>query len=62
MFDITPEQDMMIREWMAQHEPVDSVIEGRYTYCFTPTSVGTVLKVKDAVTKDEINVTEYHLW
>lgn len=39
-----------------------TAIGGRFTYSFTPTSLGIVISVRDDCTKDEINLTEYHLW
>ena len=36
-------------------------IGGRMTYCFTPTSLGTVVKVKCAC-GEEVDVTAYEMW
>lgn len=32
------------------------------TYCFTPTSLGTIIKVKNLLTSNEIDLTEYEKW
>lgn len=37
-------------------------IGGAYTYSFTPTSIGMVIKVKNALTNEEIDVTDYDNW
>ncbi len=37
-------------------------IGGRFTYMMTPTSIGTVFKVRDNLTLDEIDVTNYKDW
>lgn len=35
---------------------------GRFTYSFTPTTLGTVAKITDAITGETIDVTDYDLW
>jgi len=35
---------------------------GGYTYEFTPTSLGCVIKVINNMTKEEIDLTEYDQW
>jgi len=65
-FTTTPEQDEKIRDWIHWQE-VDkpsklTAIGGRYTYEFTPTGVGIVVKIKDAVTKEALDVSDYDLW
>lgn len=37
-------------------------IGGAYTYCFTPTSLGVIVVVKNCVTKEEINLTDFDSW
>lgn len=37
-------------------------IGGGYTYSFTGTSLGEIVKVRNAVTKEEIDVTDYDNW
>lgn len=37
-------------------------IGGRYTYTITYTSLGAVVRCKDAVTKTEVDLTEYEYW
>ena len=37
-------------------------IGGRITYSFTPTSIGTIVKIKDSVTGKELDLTDYYTW
>lgn len=43
-------------------QPYYGPIGGSYTYHITPTSLGTVLKVSNTVTEEEIDLTEYENW
>lgn len=47
--------------WELGH-PYTGMIGGPITYCFTPTSLGIVVSVKDSVTKSELDLTEYDTW
>ena len=47
--------------WELGH-PYTGAIGGGITYCFTPTSLGVSVVVKDQVTKLEIDLTEYEHW
>lgn len=56
-------QAAKLSEWMSAHTPVYSgAIGGRYTFECTPTGLGQVLKVKDEVTKTEIDLSDYESW
>jgi len=35
---------------------------GAYTYLFTPTTLGMVVKVRNNMTKEEIDLTDYEMW
>lgn len=37
-------------------------IGGVYTYSFTPTSIGVMIKVRNALTEKEIDLTNYDEW
>lgn len=50
------------REDCLSDKAYDGAIGGRFTYCFTPTSLGTVIKVKDYISKKEIDVSDYDSW
>lgn len=65
MFQLTEEQRKKLNEWLAnrpQKKAYTGAIGGRYTYTFTPTGLGTVVKVKDAIVGDEIDLSDYEHW
>ncbi len=63
MFNLSPKEWQKIHDWQAGHEVVYcGAIGGRYTYTFTPTSLGIIIKVKDAITKTELDLSEYEHW
>lgn len=35
---------------------------GRFSYIITPTSLGTAVSIRDEITKEELNVTDYNMW
>lgn len=37
-------------------------IGGNITYSFTPTSLGMVIKIKEAITEEELDITDYDSW
>ena len=62
-FEITAEQSQKISEWYKELPKANyGAIGGRITYCFTATGLGIILVVKDAVTKQELNVTDFDNW
>jgi len=73
-FHVTPEEQEKINAfieeqdkiWQATKEgcecPHYGAIGGAYTYHFTPTSIGTVLKVENTVTGAVIDLTDYDSW
>ena len=69
MFEITTEENKQISDWLKEHNKTceftnpenQGAIGGRLTYCFTPTGLGLVTKVKCAC-GGEKNVTNYDDW
>lgn len=62
-FGLDADQEKKLNQWYAQlKEEYTGAIGGRLTFCFTPTGIGTVVIVKDAVTKKEIDLTDYDSW
>ena len=63
-FKLTEEQKIKLDEWKSQQVEKDKVgtIGDRYTYSFTPTSLGIIVIVKDNVTNSEINLTDFSNW
>lgn len=63
MFLLDEKQRKKLSEWMKIHKQVyTGACGGRYTYSFTPTSLGCVTKVKDSITKEEIDLSDYEDW
>ncbi len=42
--------------------PYPGTIGGEFTYSFTPTSLGLIKKVKEEITGEELDLTEYDEW
>jgi len=47
---------------MAECGAYYGTIGGGYTFTFTPTGLGTVVKVKNCVTGEELDLTDYDSW
>ena len=69
-FELTEEQQKKYKEWADTHEcPYRTQDELRYVgaiggadvFCFTPTGLGVITKVKCACGA-EIDLTDYDLW
>lgn len=59
MFGLTEEQDKKVEDWMAGHEAkYCGAIGGRYTYQFTPNSLGIGVCIIDNLTKEVLDVTD----
>ena len=42
--------------------PYTGAIGGLFTYMFTPSSLGVIVQVRNAITLDKIDVTDYENW
>ncbi|MBP2114114.1 hypothetical protein [Paenibacillus silagei] len=56
LFEITEEMKQKIREWDSC-KPID-VTGAKFSYVFTPTSLGLVIDVQCDICKRELNLTE----
>lgn len=65
LFTVHEKEEKAMKEWVAQHRPVCTArigtIGGRLSYCFTPTSIGVIFKIK-CNCGQEIDVTDYESW
>ena len=62
-FYLTEKQQQKLNDWILHHEDVyTGAIGGRYTYEFTPTSIGIAVWVRDAITKEKIDLSDYEDW
>lgn len=64
------------KQWKDQHKAVEAHVQdcwdmgypytgaagGQFTFMFTPTSIGVICKVRDAVTGEEVDLTDYDHW
>jgi len=73
MFNLTLEQLEKVRKWeraidkkvakkQGRKEAYYGATGGSMTYCFTPTSIGMVIKVKHGFTNEEIDLSNYEDW
>ncbi len=61
-FSLDAAQVNKLKEWMKTLPPEPpTAIGGAFTYSFTPTSLGDVIKVK-YFTGDEIDLSDYEDW
>ena len=62
-FNLEEKQLKAIEKWKKSlPESPTGAIGGRFEYSFVPTNLGLVVKVKDAITKSEIDVSDYESW
>jgi len=63
-YTITEKQQQRLEQWQAQHtsKQFTGAIGGRYTFSFTPTNKGTITKVKEIVSGEECDLTDYEAW
>eukprot|EP00041_Stephanoeca_diplocostata_P019789 m.430566 g.430566 ORF g.430566 m.430566 type:complete len:80 (+) comp21397_c1_seq2:280-519(+) len=74
-FFLTPEQEAKLQPWIEEQDkkcaeqqgnpggrPNYGAIGGAYTYSFSPTSLGVVVTVKNSVTNESIDLSDYDDW
>jgi uncharacterized FAD-dependent dehydrogenase len=62
-FKIDGDELKRLNEWMAKKTPkYGGAIGGRFVYTFCHTTLGTVVKVRDDIDKDEIDLSDYEGW
>lgn len=62
-FQLTDEQINRIKDWAARLPPHPvGAIGGRLEYRFIETSLGTIAKVFDCITQEELDLTDYASW
>lgn len=63
MFTLDAEQLKKLQTWIDQLPTCPgTAIGGQFTYSFTPTSLGDVVKVKCGFTGQEIDLSDYDSW
>jgi hypothetical protein len=65
-FKLDAERRKKLKKWIKQQEKKTGgeygAIGGGYAYCFTPTSLGTLIHVENTITKESINLTNFDNW
>lgn len=62
MFTLTHKELLKIDAWKLKHNHnYKAAIGGQFTYCFTPTGIGVIVKVKCDCGK-EIDISSYKDW
>ena len=64
-FTLNEEQKEKFEKWKAERnaQKYSGAIGGRWTFSFTPTSIGCIVKAQDAMgDKQEIDLTDYESW
>jgi len=60
---LSEEQLKKLAKWKKKKKAKnEGAIGGRYTYSFTPTGLGYVIKVRDNIDKNEIDLTDVEDW
>jgi len=68
LYIITEDDIKKINSWQKSkkhikcHKRYAGAIGGQYSYEFTPTSIGTVFKIKCSICNNELNLTNYENW
>ena len=64
MFGLDDVQKKKLNEWLDTKDLTSytGAIGGRFTYCFTSTSLGQIVKVIDQLDETEIDLTDYGAW
>lgn len=61
-FKLTEDQYKVFLNWSKDHKPSCDPIGAHYTFSFTQTGLGTVIRVTDLVSLTTIDLTEYNTW
>ena len=59
VFGLTDSQKKAAAEFMDSHKAPPSTIGGQFTFHFTITSIGHVVRLSDNYSKDELDLTDY---
>lgn len=73
MFSLDEEQEKRFQEWDKEHKKTCKLCEtpfsagaigGRLSYCFIPTGLGIIIKIRCACKENdwELDVTDYECW
>ena len=59
-FNLSPEDIVKFSDWRGTLPKAETgACGGRYTFSFTPTSIGTVVKIEDGISGEVLDLTDY---
>lgn len=61
-FTLSDAEIARVAEWTSARAQPCGAIGGQFTFSFTPTGIGVVVKVRDCVTGEELDLTDYDSW
>lgn len=62
-FALTEEQELKAAHWMAEKKVKhQGAIGGQFTFEFTNTSIGQIQKVRDCVSNEVLDLTDYEMF
>lgn len=61
-YQTTLENAEALKKFLKAKEKYAGAIGGQFEWAFTPTSLGLILVVRDVMSKEEINITDYASW
>jgi hypothetical protein len=64
-FEVDDAQMIRFERWRKEMKEKNSFIPTageRWTFCFTPTGLGTVVEAVDNTTKERLDLTEWNSW
>lgn len=64
-FELDDAQEAQFEAWrkiQKEKDPRIATAGERWTFMFTPTGLGTVVKVKDELLKEELDLTDWENW
>ena len=62
MFKLDIDQQEKLNKWIKDRIKYVGPCGGQFTYSFTPTTIGTVIRVTDCVSKETIDLSDYKTW
>lgn len=61
-YETTKENAEALKKFLKDKEKYAGACGGQFEWAFTPTSLGLILVVRDVMSKEEINITDYASW
>jgi hypothetical protein len=62
MFTLSEEQNKKVQDFINKNTKYSGAIGGQFTWSFTPTSIGMIIKITDNLSGEVLDVTNYDEW